>query len=62
MKNNEIREAAKRAGIKLWQIADVYGVSDCNFSKKLRKELPATEKEKILSIIMALADEQEKGE
>ena len=40
MCNLEIREAAKENGVFLWQIAEVYGVNDGNFSRKLRKELP----------------------
>lgn len=33
--NKEIREAAKRAGICLWQVAEKIGVNDGNFSRKL---------------------------
>lgn len=56
--NMEIRAAAKRAGIFLWQIAERVGVNDGNFSRKLRRELPAEEQEKILSIIDELAAER----
>lgn len=59
MKNNDIREAAKKAGVFLWQIAAEYGVNDSNFSRKLRHELPAAEKEKIFAIIKQLAKEDE---
>ena len=55
MHNLEIRTAAKKAGVFLWEVADAYGVTDGNFSRKLRKELPADEKEKILVIIDRLA-------
>lgn len=54
MKNNDIREAAKRAGVRLWQVAAAYGMQDSNFSKKLRVELPEREKEEILEIIAKL--------
>lgn len=57
MKNNDIREAAKKAGVFLWQIAAEYGVNDSNFSRKLRQELPAAEKEKIFAIIERLVKE-----
>ena len=43
--NVDIRTAAEQAGIKLWQIADRYGVYDGNFSRLLRKELPTEKKE-----------------
>lgn len=55
MSNKDIREAAKEAGVFLWQIAAEYGVNDGNFSRKLRKELPAAEKDKILEIISRLS-------
>ncbi len=56
--NKEIREAAKSAGICLWQVAEKIGVNDGNFSRKLRKELPQQEKEHILTIIDTLAKEK----
>lgn len=57
MTNQDIRRTAAGAGIKLWQIAEALGIADCNFSRKLRRELPAEEKEKIFSIIRELAGE-----
>lgn len=55
MANQEIRQAATLAGVRLWQIAERLGIADCNFSRKLRKELPQDEKEKIFSIIQDLS-------
>ena len=57
MKNQDVRMAAKQAGVFLWQIAAELGVNDGNFSRKLRKELPATEKERIMEIIEKLSKE-----
>ena len=57
MANVDIREAATRFGVKLWQIADVMGIADCNLSRKLRKELPQEEKDHIFSIIKQLSQE-----
>lgn len=54
MKNKDIREAAKAAGVKLWQIADKLGINDGNFSRKLRRELNTDEKENIFKIIAEL--------
>ena len=59
MANQDIRKAAKSAGVHLWQVAEMYGINDGNFSRKLRRELPATEKEKILAIIERLVAEKE---
>ncbi len=59
MQNEVIREAAKKNGVLLWQIAERLHINDGNFSRKLRKELPAEEREKILSIIADIAAEQQ---
>lgn len=59
MKNIEIREKAKHSGVYLWKIAQAYGTSDSNFSRKLRQELPDNEKEKIIQIIETLTAEKE---
>ena len=56
--NMEIRNSAKRAGIRLWQVAERIGVNDGNFSRKLRQELPPQEREKILVIINEMAAER----
>lgn len=57
MKNQDVRMAAKQAGVFLWEIAAELGVNDGNFSRKLRKELPDAEKEKIMGIIEKLSRE-----
>ena len=57
MANQDIRRTAAGAGVKLWQIAEELGIADCNFSRKLRKELPQAEKDKILAIIERLSQE-----
>lgn len=55
MNNKDIREEAKKNGVKLWQIAEALGMYDGNFSRKLRHELAAEEKDKIRAIIKKLA-------
>lgn len=55
MTNKDVREEAKRAGVFLWQIAERLGMTDGNFSRKLRKELPEEEKRHIFAIIAELA-------
>lgn len=59
MSNKEIREAAKIKGVCLWRIAERLGMNDGNFSRKLRRELPIVERDKILTIIDELATEKE---
>lgn len=56
--NKKIRNAARDAGVRLWQIAECIGINDCNFSRKLRRELPDQEKMEILNIIKTLAAEK----
>ena len=57
MNNKEIRNAAGGHGLKLWQVAEAIGMNESAFSRKLRKELPQEEKEKILAVIEELAKE-----
>lgn len=46
--NDDIRQAAQSAGVRLWQIAEKLGLSDGNFSRRLRRELSDEEKAKIM--------------
>lgn len=55
--NTDIRGEAALAGVKLWQIADALGITDSNFSRKLRKELPEQKKEEIRTIIRKISGE-----
>ena len=57
MENIVIRQRAKDRGVKLWQIAERLNLYDCNFSRKLRRELPEAEQRKILEIIDEIAEE-----
>ena len=59
MFNKDIREHAKKCGVRLWQIASALGINDGNFSRKLRQELTHDEKLKILAIIDRLAQEKQ---
>lgn len=59
MNNKEIRAAVKQHKVKMWEIAEVLGIQDSAFSRKLRHELPDAEKERILSIISQLVQRRE---
>lgn len=60
MKSNMvIRSASKSAGVRLWQIAEALGIQETALSRKIRHELPTEEKNKILGIIEALAQERQ---
>ena len=56
--NDAIRNAARANGIRLWQIAEKLGVNDGNFSRKLRRELPEEEQQRILGIINELSERE----
>lgn len=53
--NNEIRARAKEKGVFLWEVAEKIGIVDTSFSRKLRHELPDTEKQRIFKIIDNIA-------
>lgn len=54
MANQDVRVAAKAAGVKLWQIAEGLGLNDCSFSRKLRHELPEETRRQALAVIEQL--------
>lgn len=59
MNNKEIRNAAGGYGLKLWQVAEEIGMNESAFSRKLRRELPHEEKQRILEAIDRLAQEKQ---
>ena len=59
--NAKIREAAKAAGLYLWEIAEAMGMSDQVLSRRLRRQLPEEEEAKILHVIRQLREQQEGG-
>lgn len=58
MKNQEIRNAVKKSGVRFWRIAEILGIQDSALSRKLRHELPDEEKNQILSIIWELSQKE----
>ena len=59
MKNSSVREYAKAQGVLLWQIAEKLGITDGNFSRKLRREFTPDEQKKIIKIIDKLSEERQ---
>lgn len=58
MKNIDIRQAIEKADIKYWQVAEKLNLNDGNFSRKLRREFPPEEKDKIFKIIEEIKKER----
>ena len=59
MENLKVRQKAKCSGVKLWEIAERVGITDSNFSRKLRRELSEAERDRLLAIIDAIVTERE---
>lgn len=55
MANEVVRVAAKRAGVKLWELADYCGMADTTLSRQMRKELPKEKQQSLLGAIKAIA-------
>ena len=62
MCNADIKNEIRNAGLRLWQIAEMFnnGMNDGNFSRKLRKEFTLEEKEQVRQIITTLQKGGEK--
>lgn len=56
MENADIKAAARRENVKLWQIAEYLGIWDSALSRKLRHELSADEKATIMEAIHTIAN------
>lgn len=57
--NIEIKTAAKQKGVFYYEIADRLGMIDSALSRKLRRELPAEEKQRIFSLIDEIAAQKQ---
>lgn len=53
--NTDIRAAAKNAGVKLWELAYHLNISEPTVTRRLRRELPQSEKERIFTAIEEIA-------
>lgn len=51
MANEDLRAYAKVNNVKLWQIAEALSITDAHFSRKLRHELDADMKRKVMKLI-----------
>lgn len=51
MTGTEIKNYILESGIKLWQVAEKYGVTDSNFSRRLRKPFSEKEFAKVKKIV-----------
>lgn len=49
--NLKIRKALGESMMKQWELADLLGISENTLTRRLRKELPEEEQQRIISII-----------
>jgi len=57
--NTDIRTVSKEKNVRLWEIAEYLKISDPTMTRKLRRELPDTEKQRIFAIIDEIAAQKE---
>ena len=60
LNNVDIRDHAKKCGVRLWELAIRMGISEPTMTRKLRAELSDTEKASIMAKIDAIADDKAK--
>ena len=57
--NEDLRIAARKAGVPFWKIAEMMNVSEPTMTRKLRREMPDAEKAKILDIIEQIREQKQ---
>lgn len=57
--NADIMEYANSRKVKMWQIAEIYGLHECNFSRKLRKPLSDSDRKAITEIIDIISSRED---
>lgn len=60
MLGREIKELILSSGVRCWQVAERWGLSDGNFSRRLRKPFSADEVERVKAIIAELTADKTK--
>ena len=54
MTGSEVKQLIRSAGLKCWQVAELWGVNDGNFSRRLRRSFNDEEVKRIKAIIKEL--------
>ena len=58
MANDGLRIYAAGKGVRLWQVADRFGITDSYFSKKMRKELSKQDAERFRKYVDKIAEKE----
>ena len=57
MTGQEVRDEIINSGVRLWQVADILGVTDSTFSRKLRHDFSEEEVEQVRTAIEKIKTE-----
>ena len=55
MNGQDVKQRILDSGLKIWQVAYAFGITDGNFSRNLRKDFSEDDTNKVLQIIDELA-------
>ena len=58
MTGSEIKQLILSEGVRCWQVAELWGISDGNFSRRLRKPFDDDETERIRAYIAQIKAER----
>lgn len=58
-RNGTLKQHAKNKRVKLWELAEHFGVSEMTFSRRLRHELPDAERERYMAAVDQIAAARE---
>ena len=57
--NADLRQAAKNAGVYLWQIAELWNVSEAYMTRFMRRALNTEERSKFLDAVQTIASNEQ---
>lgn len=58
MNGADVKRLILDSGVKLWQVAERWGLTDSNFSRRLRKPFNQNDVERVKEIIAEISAEQ----
>ena len=56
--NEDLKQKAAGAGVRLWEIAEAMGIADATLSRWLRRELTEQQRERFLQVIETIKRER----
>ena len=59
MSNEKLKDYARKKGVRIWRVAERFGLSDTRFSIKLRHELSPKDAQRFRSYVDQIAAAQE---